>query len=133
MAKLTILDNEFASMWYHTDTGIVHHQIKKYIFGERLQDLLNKGTEAIAKYQARKWLSDDRKNNALTQQDQEWTRNIWLPKTARVGWKFWALVQPAKVTGQLNMKKTANFVTDSGVLVATFNDPDEAMEWLKQQ
>ncbi len=133
MAKLTILDNEFATLWYYTDTKIVHHQIKKYIYGNHLQELLNKGTETLQQNKAQKWLSDDRNNNALTSQDQEWANNIWFPNTAKVGWKYWALVQPEKVTGQLNMKKQANVVTNGGVTVCTFNDPIEAMNWLIDQ
>lgn len=133
MSKLTIIDNEYASLWYYPETKIVHHKIKKYILGQQLQDLLNAGTEQLKKNGAQKWLSDDRNNNALTAKDSEWTNNVWLPNTAKVGWKYWALVQPEKITGQLNMKKQANFTTDAGVVVKVFNDPDEAMKWLEAQ
>ncbi len=133
MAKLTILDNDFATLWYHTDTRIVHHQIKKYIYGVHLQELLNKGTETLIQNRAIKWISDDRRNNALTLQDQDWANNVWFPKTAKAGWKFWAMVQPEKLAGQLNMQKQANVVTNGGVTVGTFSDPDEAMSWLLAQ
>ena len=31
MSKITILDNEYVTLWYHPDHGIVHHQFHKYI------------------------------------------------------------------------------------------------------
>jgi len=130
MDKRIILDNEYATLWYHSDTRIVHHKIKKYIFGQPLQELLSKGTEVLRQNKAEKWLSDDRSNNALTPEDQNWANNVWFPETARAGWKYWALVQPEKVTGQMNMKKQANVVTNGGVTVGTFDDPEEAMDWL---
>ena len=133
MSTITILDNEFATLWYHTDTKIVHHQIKKYIFGERLKELLETGTKTLKKYNAQKWLSDDRSNNALTSQDQDWANNTWFPNTAEAGWKYWALVQPEKVTGQMSMKRQANIVTNGGVTVGTFSDINEAMDWLISQ
>ena len=133
MTKITILDNDYATLWYHTDTKIVHHQIKKYIYGKHLQELLDKGTVTLAQYDAQKWISDDRKNNALTIQDQDWANNIWFPRTVKVGWKYWAMVQPQKLAGQTNMQKQANVVTNGGVLVGTFDDPDEAMRWLEKQ
>jgi hypothetical protein len=88
------------------------------------------GTEVLRQNKAEKWLSDDRNNNALTTEDQNWANNVWFPETARAGWKYWALVQPEKVTGQMNMKKQANVVTSGGVTVGTFNDPEAAMDWL---
>lgn len=133
MDRQTIPDNEYATLWYYPDTKIVHHQIKKYIFGKPLQDLLSKGTEILQQHKAEKWLSDDRSNNALTLEDQTWANNVWFPNTAKVGWKYWALVQLVKITGQLNMKKQANIVTNGGVTVCTFNDADEAMDWLVSQ
>ncbi|GBF34693.1 hypothetical protein DCCM_3813 [Desulfocucumis palustris] len=60
----------------------------KYIYGNQLQELLNKGTETLQQNKAQKWLSDDRNNNALTLKDQEWANNIWFPNTAKVGWKY---------------------------------------------
>jgi hypothetical protein len=133
MALITILDNEFATLWYHTDMKIIHHYIKKYIYGEKLQELFAKGTEILQKYKAEKWLSDDRNNNALTLQDQAWANNLWFPETAKKGWKYWAIVQPEMITGKLNMNRQANIVTRGGVTVNTFSDPEEALTWLTMQ
>lgn len=82
---------------------------------------------------AKKWLSDDINNNALTSVDAEWTTNVWIPNTVRIGWKYWALVQPDKITGQMNMKRHTQLCADAGVIVKVFNNPDEAMEWLESQ
>lgn len=133
MSKTTIIDNEYASLWYYPETKIVHHQIKKYIYGEQLQNLLSKGTEVLKKNGAQKWLSDDRSNNALRPQDSEWTDNVWFPNTTKAGWKYWALVQPEKTIGQMNMKKKTTFVTNAGVVVKVFSNPNEAIKWLESQ
>lgn len=133
MSKVTIIDNEYASLWYYPETKIVHHKIKKYIYGEQLQNLLNKGTELLKKNGAEKWLSDDRNNNALRPQDSEWSDNVWFPNTVKAGWKYWALVQPKKTIGQMNMKKRTGFVTNGGVTAKVFDNPDEAIKWLENQ
>jgi hypothetical protein len=36
-----MLDNEFATLWYHTEKKIVHHKIKKWIKGDDLKYLFN--------------------------------------------------------------------------------------------
>ncbi|WP_407311869.1 hypothetical protein [Desulfosporosinus sp. SB140] len=133
MSEQTIIDNDYATLWYHPGTKIIHHKIKKYVYGKQLQDLLSTGTEQLRKYGAKKWLSDDINNNALTAQDAEWTSTVWLPNTAKAGWKYWALVQPEKITGQLNMKKHTKLCADAGVVIKVFNNPYEAMKWLESQ
>lgn len=130
MVKETIIDNEFASLWYYPEAKVVHHQIKKYISGEQLRSLLSQGSELLSKNGAQKWLSDDRSNNALTASDSDWANSVWFPATVKSGWKYWALVQPEKVTGQMSMKRQTSFTERGGVTVRVFSEPGPAMEWL---
>lgn len=130
---ITIVDNEFVTVWYHPDKRIVHHQFHKFMYGETLRDALNAGTEAMQKYNAHKWLSDDRKNSAIPKDDQDWGNTDWFPRTKAAGWKYWAIVQPENVIGQLNIKRIAQNYTEQGVVTRFFSDPDEAMTWLESQ
>lgn len=133
MAKELIMENDCAILWYHTDSKIVHHQIKKYAYGKNLQELLMKGTELLKTKGAKKWLSDDRNNSALTKADMEWGEKVWFPATVKNGWKYWAIVQPEKVIGQMNMKNLIEQYAKQGITAKMFSDLDEALEWLKAQ
>ncbi|NLT94513.1 MAG: hypothetical protein GXW85_03095 [Clostridia bacterium] len=133
MAKELIMENECAILWYHTDSKIVHHQIKKYAYGKNLQELLMKGTELLRTKRATKWLSDDRNSSALTKADMEWGDSVWFPEAVKSGWKYWAIVQPEKVIGQINMKNLIEQYAKHGITAKMFTDPDEALEWLKAQ
>jgi hypothetical protein len=130
--KETILDNSDFVLWYYPESKIIHHQIKRYIFGEKLRELLDKGYELLKEKDAQKWLSDDRNNDALSNEDGNWTNNDWLPRVASAGWKYWALVMPKGLIGQMNMKKHAEFCAKVGVTVKVFSDPDEALQWLNE-
>jgi hypothetical protein len=133
MEKITILDNEYVTVWYHPEKKIVHHQFHKFLYGEPLREALTEGTNALKEYGAQKWLSDDRQNSALPAEDMEWATTEWFPKTKAAGWKYWAIVLPEKVVGQLNMKRIAKNHTEQGVITEFFTKPDEAMAWLEQQ
>jgi hypothetical protein len=133
VAPVLLLDNKFATLWYHPDTKIVHHQFHKFVYGEAFREVLNAGAEAMKKYRAEKWLSDDRQNSALKQKDLDWANTDWLPRVQAAGWKFWAIVQPENVLGRLNMQKAAQLPTGNGVMTRMFGDPDEAMAWLVGQ
>ena len=119
MAKETCLENEFITIWYHADTGIVHHEWHKFF------------TELLRKHNVTKWLSDDRKYPVLTADDSTWAEAIWFPKTVSAGWKYWAIVMPHTPIGQINIGQFVKNVAAAGITVQIFSEPDEAMKWLE--
>ena len=125
MPSLTLLDTEFATLKFHPDSGIIHHEFHKFIFGEAFRAVLSKGAEAMEKHQATKWLSDDRKNNALPQDDAEWAMTTWSTRTLAAGWKYWAVVLPQKVLGQMNMQRFIDMYKQRGLEVRVFSDSGE--------
>lgn len=133
MAALTILDNPFATLWYHPDKGIVHHQVHQFISGPAFQELLLAGSDVLVKNKAQKWLSDDRASAVLRPEDVEWSHVHWFPRTSKGGWKYWAIVQPVKAVGQVTMKNLATTYGKYGITARSFTDPGEAMWWLESQ
>lgn len=133
MAKVTIVDNPNISLWFHSDSKIIHHQLHKYTFGEPLRDALVKGAEHMGKNGGCKWLSDDRAGGPLPPEDLEWNKTVWIPQVMKAGWKFWALVLPEKAVAQMNMKRFQAEFASAGVTVQTFSDPESAMKWLESQ
>jgi hypothetical protein len=133
LSKELIMENDCAILWYHTETKILHHQIKKYAYGKDFQELLMKANEVFKTRGAKKWLCDDRHSSALRKEDEEWANNTWLPMTIENGWKYWAIVQPEKISGKLHMKKFAAAYAKKGITANLFTDPEEAMKWLIDQ
>ena len=131
MAAVTILDNEDVSMWYYPETKILHHQMHKFVCGQPFRDALMKGADVFQKYGAQKWLSDDRATPALSKEDLEWGDTVWFPRVAKLGWKYWAIVMPEKIIGQMTMKKLAEKYSAQGVTTKMFSNPDAAREWLE--
>ena len=84
----------------------------------------------LQKNHAQKWLSDDRFNAVLRPEDVDWSHQFWFPQTVQAGWKYWAIVQPEKVVGQVTMKGLANEYGRQGVTSKTFGDPQSALGWL---
>ncbi|HEU4390974.1 MAG TPA: hypothetical protein VFV34_24425 [Blastocatellia bacterium] len=128
-----VLDTEAASLWYHADKQIIHHQFHKFTYGKEFQELLLTGMELMKKNNAHKWLSDDRDMPVLRPEDMEWAQNTWFPQTVNAGWKYWAIVQPENVIGQLNLDRLVKWYLAAGITARYFHDPDEAMQWLESQ
>ena len=130
---ITAIDTPNFAMWFHTDTKIVHHQIRKFTFGKEFRDFLMTGTELLRKHKATKWLSDDRSNTALAKEDLDWAQQNWTPQTLQAGWKHWAIVQPASVLGKMAIERVAKEYASVGINARFFSDVDEAMNWLIAQ
>ena len=131
MSATQVFDNDHATIWYHPEAGIVHHEFKKYIFGQDFRDVLNFGLEIMAERHATKWLSDDRHNSALLPEDADWADNDWSPRVHAVGWTYWAIVLPEGVIGKMNMQKFIEQQSASGIEVRVFADPSLALAWLE--
>jgi hypothetical protein len=133
MAKVTIIDNELCSLWFHPEKKIVHHKIKQFVSGQPFRDLLMAGTDLMRKHRGGKWLSDDRDCPVVRPEDIDWGDAIWFPETAACGWKYWAIVQPAKMVCKVVIKDLAAKYAKSGVNSQWFADPADALWWLESQ
>ncbi len=134
MDKQTIIDNEFATLLYYPDQGIVYHTFHKPLSGKEFRDVLEAGTKLIQEQHATKWLSDDRENSALTSADTDWGLNDWFPRTIQAGWKYWAMVVPRELVGRLSIKEVMDSYVAQGIeRIMVFTNPNEAMNWLLRQ
>lgn len=132
MSSITILDNAHVKLMYHTDTKIVHHIFHQTVQGEVFRSVLNEGLEVFKKYEAHKWLSDDRMNSALPEDDTNWAKTVWFPQVLEAGWQYWALVWPKNVTAMMNLKEFIDAYRPFGLRVMVFNEDKPAMKWLER-
>jgi hypothetical protein len=131
MPKLTILATKELTLWYHEETKIVHHELHRYPGASTLEAALESGLAVLRQHGAHKWLSDDRSGGALPKAHHEWAETNWGPRAAKAGWKYWALIPPTEVLGQMNMVRIKEIYASLGVRASLFTTPDDALEWLK--
>ena len=131
MPMTEVFDNEHVTIWYHPESGVVHHKFKRYTFGQEFRDILNRGLEVMREQGGSKWLYDDRSSGALLPDDADWADNDWSPRVHALGWTHWAIVLPESVIGKMNMQKFIEQQCDSGIEVQVFTDPDHALAWLE--
>jgi hypothetical protein len=132
MERQTILTTPSVLLWYYPATGIVHHEIRRFIHDQEFRDLLAKGAEVFRERHATKWLSDDRKNGALSKEDAEWAETVWRPPMLAAGWRAWAMVPPESVVGHMDISRYTAAIAALGLKVRSFSDPVAALAWLEK-
>jgi hypothetical protein len=90
-----------------------------------------KGTTLFENNRADKWLSDDRKNPVMKQEDMTWAKTEWRPRMIKAGLKYWAIVLPESTVGQMAINKIVKEYENLGVTLQVFTNPDEALKWLE--
>ena len=136
MSAEVIYDSTFATMWYHPESKIIHHQThpqKGSWHHEEFRSMMLLGTQTIKEKGAQKWLSDDRETIGARKEEYQWGVDFWFPETVKAGWKHWAIVQPKHIMAQLNMEKVVKDYKAQGINTMFFSDVDEAMQWLENQ
>ncbi len=131
MATVTILDDEYMSLWYHPETGIVHHRIKGYLVQGGFRKLLNASAELVETHRATRYLSDDRQNVVVDPEDIKWADDNWYPRVFKAGLKRWALVLPATMVGTLQAKSILETRRKQGLEAEGFDRIEAALAWLQ--
>jgi len=132
--KITLLENDYASLWYYPDSKIVHHKFIWPVSDESFRTVLITGLNLLKEHGAQKWLSDDRNNSILSAEDRAWAQDYWEPLAIKAGWKYWAVIPPIKARGNVNIQRLIEQLDIArNVAIKLFSDPDEAWQWLAQQ
>ena len=114
VASEVVFESELITVWCYPELRLVSHQMHKVCHGTPFRDALRAGTAAMQRYGAISWLSDDRLNGPLPDDDEKWGTTTWFQATKAAGWKYWAIVLPEKavpaLTKLLNNPKEEDIV-----------------------
>jgi hypothetical protein len=133
MVRDVVYESELISVWCYPELGVIHHQMHGPCSGPAFRAALIAGVQAMQRCGATCWLSDDRANGALPEQDEMWATKIWSQQAKAAGWAAWAMVVPANALGQLNVARFVEMQRKRGVEAQMFSDPAPALAWLQEQ
>lgn len=133
METETVYDNEFATILYYPESGIIQHSWKKFCSGPLFREMMLGASDYLEAHKGTKWLSDDRKYTIMSEEDSLWGRRVWVPRTIHAGWKHWAMILPEINAGTEAMQGIVNEFRAAGINAAFFDDVPEAMAWLEKQ
>ncbi|MBN2528311.1 MAG: hypothetical protein JXR76_18120 [Deltaproteobacteria bacterium] len=128
-----LITNDKLTLMVFPELKMIVHQIHGVVSGEQFRNMLMTGTDAFEEYGCTKWLSDDHRNSMVSMEDLEWGKSVWEPRILEAGWKYWALVIPQKVLGEMAMRGIMKRYVELGVTARIFDLYDEAFNWLQEQ
>ena len=134
MSTIMVFTNEYITVEYYTDKKLIYHTIHQPI-GDQVQmfqQAMNAGTEALKKYGACKWLSDDRKNGPVPHEVIEWGFTDWNPRTIKAGWKYWANIVPEETASAGTLIPIIEDLYKLGLRMQVFTKETDGLAWLEK-
>lgn len=132
MSIVTIVDNAYITVEYDFDRKTIQHVVHQPLGSDLLHEAMDAGTKALREYGACKWLSDDRKNGPISQDEAEWGK-AWGLRTIAAGWKYWAMVVPEEIVAAGSMMPAIEEYYNLGLRVMVFSNRDDALAWLARK
>ncbi|MCB2213088.1 hypothetical protein KQI52_13320 [bacterium] len=112
------------------DDKILLKQFNGYVGGREMREAFNAGYEAMRTHNGCKWLSDNRYLKPYQQADVDWINTDWFPRMMDIGWKYWGIVEPVSIMGNLSMRSFINLYRDQGLVLNVFDSIKEGRAWL---
>ncbi|SEW02458.1 hypothetical protein [Natrinema salifodinae] len=91
---------------------------------------LNQGLKLVVEKEASNWLADLRDLGTVTQEDQQWTQDVWHPRAFETSLANMAIVQPKSVITNLSVDDLVQEV-GSNVTSHMFDNRPDAEVWLR--
>jgi hypothetical protein len=92
--------------------------------------LLDAELLALEQHRSSRLLADCRRQKVLNPKDQDRANREWLPRALKAGLKRFAVVVPASVVADMNLRDSLGKASGTGLEVGFFATVVEAREWV---
>lgn len=92
--------------------------------------LLEAELRAIEQHKGSRLLADCRRQKVLNPKDQDRANREWLPWALKMGLKRFAIVVPASVVADMNLRDSLEKASGAGLEVEYFATVEEARDWV---
>ncbi|GFZ76038.1 hypothetical protein GCM10008018_21860 [Paenibacillus marchantiophytorum] len=103
---------------------------KIFVTGDQYRDPLLKGLQLMEDNNSCKFISDIHDLGVISQDDQDWFVKNWITLATKSGLKYFAVVHPAKMIGQISVRKMESNAGEFPFQYLQFHDIDEAKTWI---
>jgi hypothetical protein len=128
---VTHYQTDFLTIEWDESTEAVVMNWTDFVEGDEYREGLNEGLELVKRHNSENWLADLRDMSAVSQEDQEWTRDEWHPRAFELPLTKMAIVQPESVVAEMSVEDLVQEIGEQ-ITMQIFDDTSEAKAWLNE-
>ncbi|WP_437311268.1 hypothetical protein [Sorangium sp. So ce388] len=129
-ARLIYFDERWITISWDEDLQAVVAEWKAFAETKDFRAGLEAGLSLARKKMAIRWLADTRRAPPSTQEDQQWTSQVWFPRAIAQGVRWMALVVPESAITRMSLRGIMTKVTSKELVQEYFPDAAAARAWL---
>lgn len=123
-------EDRWVSIRWDREHGCVFSEWTGFANSVELRAGMMKIIDAIRLRHAASFVSDNRRLEVVTNQDQLWIRDTWTPLAVAVGLKRIAVVLAPRGLGKIASEAVLSQIGKTAFVTRTFGTVSEAIEWV---
>jgi hypothetical protein len=123
-------DEPWLSIRWDVERRCVYAEFKGFATSVEFRASTRKLIDAIRDKHATRLISDNRKLEALSDNDQLWLRDEWTPLAVKAGLKRIAVVLAPTGLGRFASENVLSQIGNIKFVTHTFDSPNEALKWI---
>lgn len=126
-------EEPWLSIRWDPERRCVYAEFKGFANSAEFRASTTKVIDAIRDKQAHLLISDNRRLEALSDQDQLWIRDTWTPLAVKAGLTRIAVVLAPTGLGRFASEQILSQIGNVEFATCTFDSPAEAMQWIVKE
>jgi hypothetical protein len=119
-----------ASVRWDEDAQLVLVEWEGWANSAEFAALLDAEIQALEQHRSSRLLADCRRQKVLHPDDQDRANREWLPRALKAGLKRFAIVVPASVVAEMNIRDSLDKASGAALQVGYFATAEEARVWV---
>lgn len=123
-------DDPWVSIRWDREHGFVYSDWKGFCNSAELRAGMMKIIDAIRDHHSPSLVSDNRRLELVTDEDQLWIRDSWTPLAVAIGLKRIAVVLAQRGLGKIASEAVLSQIGKTAFVTRTFGTTSEAIQWV---
>jgi hypothetical protein len=132
MSSEVYSDEPWLSIRWDAERRCVYAEFKGFATSIEFRASTTNVINAIRDKHATRLISDNRRLEALSDNDQLWLRDEWTPLAVKAGLKRIAVVLAPTGLGRFASQNVLSQIGNIKFVTHTFDSPDEALTWISE-
>jgi hypothetical protein len=120
------------SIYFNPDINAVVMKWAGYSTSQEFKEGTELMLNTLIKHNVSNVLADIKDMILIGMEDQEWINEVFLPRATEFGFKVLAIVKPDHYFNQIAVETISYKVDQNKLTIQFFDNPDTAVEWLRQ-
>lgn len=128
---MTVYDSQWITVRWDEALKATHFEVKGYAEGEEFRSAMGHVLALCQRKRNSRYLADCRHMAPVTQADQRWINEVYVPAMIAAGVRYQAVVMPKSAVARLSAKYVLAKINDVTLTTNYFDDVEAARVWLR--